>query len=630
MRIFISYSRADSEAAESIAATLRQAGHRVFFDTESMQASDDYNRVIWAEIKKTDLFLFLISSNYIRPGSFALTELAFAEKRWPDPTYRVLPVELETIDLSQLPVYATICHILQPEGNLAAEVRAEVNRLNRRHRRGVLARAVATLAAVALVGALGWKVYTDYLSGAPARARVQLKSMGVDFEPDALADRIRAGDQLTIELFLTAGIEPLLNKDEVLSATLFTKHWSLAETLLDKGARPCCLVTAVEQEIPLPLFQRLLQGRLRKHELANGVGAAATLGRQDHLRLLLDQAEDTDRIAKAYRTAAYRKRIAVMKAIDADYPVDTKARGDALVAAANEQNNDIIEYLVSTELPDEAANEALLASASRNNLEAAKMLVPLMKEDTHVLAEAFLKVACRRPRGQPETMKSWLETLVPPTEQGKPYFAEAFRDNPTIVPFRCLIELGRTGQADNERMIEALRISVAAGIDPSSPFGKDERGGVAILVNRGASTEVIAALLELGADINHQSSDGSDALTTAAAAGHLEQLRFLLKKGIDAKRFGPRALRSGIKHPRVVKVLLNAGVDTETKGEDGSTPLIVAAKRPEAVDTLRLLLRAGAKVDAEDELGRTALDFARKDKNQEAIRLLTAAAKKKS
>ena len=76
MRVFLSYSRADTTTAEAVAANLKPAGHEVFFDRDSIKVADDFNRIIWGEIQKADLFVFLISPNSVRAGSYALTELA--------------------------------------------------------------------------------------------------------------------------------------------------------------------------------------------------------------------------------------------------------------------------------------------------------------------------------------------------------------------------------------------------------------------------------------------------------------------------------------------------------------------------------------------------------------------------
>jgi hypothetical protein len=61
VRIFISYSSAYRDTAESIAIRLRQDGHAVFFDRHSLQAAEEFDAGIRREIENADLFLFLIA-----------------------------------------------------------------------------------------------------------------------------------------------------------------------------------------------------------------------------------------------------------------------------------------------------------------------------------------------------------------------------------------------------------------------------------------------------------------------------------------------------------------------------------------------------------------------------------------
>jgi uncharacterized protein len=53
--------------------------------------------------------------------------------------------------------------------------------------------------------------------------------------------------------------------------------------------------------------------------------------------------------------------------------------------------------------------------------------------------------------------------------------------------------------------------------------------------------------------------------------------------------------------------LVKKGFDTDVVGYGGDSPLIAAARRPWGADAVRCLLSHGAKVDAQDSLGRTAL-----------------------
>lgn len=128
-RIFLSYAHEDFPIAEKVAQTLRAAGHTVFFDTQSLVGSDDFNARIRDAINASELFVFLVSRAALDAGSFTLTELRFARERWPGGAGTVLPVIIDKdLDLKDLPVYLASVHIFQPEGNIPAETANEVEK----------------------------------------------------------------------------------------------------------------------------------------------------------------------------------------------------------------------------------------------------------------------------------------------------------------------------------------------------------------------------------------------------------------------------------------------------------------------------------------------------------------------
>jgi ankyrin repeat protein len=69
------------------------------------------------------------------------------------------------------------------------------------------------------------------------------------------------------------------------------------------------------------------------------------------------------------------------------------------------------------------------------------------------------------------------------------------------------------------------------------------------------------------------------------------------------------AVKSRSCDPEVVKILLEANAEVNYTGAAGSTPLIDAAAIGHS-DTLKLLLDAGADVDAKDKDGYTGLRMA--------------------
>jgi hypothetical protein len=128
MRIFLSYASEYQEAAEEVSIALQGSGHEVFFDKASLQPGGDYRRRLREAIDESELFIFLISPESVAPDSFARTELAIASKKWKNPENHVLPVMLRETPLELVPAYLKAVTILEPEGDVAAQVSACVDK----------------------------------------------------------------------------------------------------------------------------------------------------------------------------------------------------------------------------------------------------------------------------------------------------------------------------------------------------------------------------------------------------------------------------------------------------------------------------------------------------------------------
>lgn len=152
MRLFLSYASEDVLAAQKIAAALQAAGHSVFFDKNDLKSGREYDTSIRNEINRADAYIFLVSGNSVAPGRYTLTELAFAEKRFPNPSGHVLPVMLESVEWARIPPYLTSVTILGLRGNGPAEVTAALADI--RLRRYSLRHLVAAAALSVVVGGL--------------------------------------------------------------------------------------------------------------------------------------------------------------------------------------------------------------------------------------------------------------------------------------------------------------------------------------------------------------------------------------------------------------------------------------------------------------------------------------------
>ena len=126
--------------------------------------------------------------------------------------------------------------------------------------------------------------------------------------------------------------------------------------------------------------------------------------------------------------------------------------------------------------------------------------------------------------------------------------------------------------------------------------------------------EMVKELLKRGASVDLPSSDGSTALMSAAYLGHLSILSLLLQHSADPdlhtnKNGTALMMAATTGQEACVQALLLAKANIDGRDEDGRTALMMAAGfGPEAC--VQALLRATADTELLDHSGRTALQWA--------------------
>lgn len=154
LSVFVSYSHAQRALGEEIAQALKNAGHTVFFDRDSLPASADYNDRIRDAIDRSDRMVFLASKDSLAPGRFTLTELQFAKERWPSPAGKVMTVMADsTTQIGDLPVYLRSVSVMDITGNATAEVVAAVNKTRAT---GRVCKSVTALGGLAAAAGAAW------------------------------------------------------------------------------------------------------------------------------------------------------------------------------------------------------------------------------------------------------------------------------------------------------------------------------------------------------------------------------------------------------------------------------------------------------------------------------------------
>jgi hypothetical protein len=153
-RVFIAHSKQDHQTlAYELAIKLRTQDLEAFYDDDSLPRGEAYDELIRKAIECANVFVFLAGRHSVTQGSYALTELEIAKRRWSNPSGRVLPVILTGTDMSQLDPYLREgVTVLKPRGNVATEAAAEVQEMLAKQRSAVLALFIA--GAVLLTGTL--------------------------------------------------------------------------------------------------------------------------------------------------------------------------------------------------------------------------------------------------------------------------------------------------------------------------------------------------------------------------------------------------------------------------------------------------------------------------------------------
>ena len=156
MRVFLSYASEQRPLAEHLCRLLESEGLDVFFDREDLAAGDAYGARIRKSVERSHLFVFLVSHDSIARQSYARTELAIVETVPPRRRPQILPVLVEPVDLEQLPALVKPVTLLEPQGNLPAEVAARIGDVRQALKRRRLKQIAAAVAVSIVAGTIWW------------------------------------------------------------------------------------------------------------------------------------------------------------------------------------------------------------------------------------------------------------------------------------------------------------------------------------------------------------------------------------------------------------------------------------------------------------------------------------------
>ncbi|MGF6937192.1 ankyrin repeat protein [Paraburkholderia sp. UCT70] len=172
--------------------------------------------------------------------------------------------------------------------------------------------------------------------------------------------------------------------------------------------------------------------------------------------------------------------------------------------------------------------------------------------------------------------------------------------------------------------VDGVNKLLAKGMDPNSV---DNQGiPVLVIAAREKSDKVAAALLaNPKTDIEIQDKAGENALMMASLVGDLNFVNLLIAKDaeVNKKGWAPLHYAAANGHDDIVKVLLDHSAYVDAGSPNGTTPLMMAA-RGGHVSTVKLLLDNGADLSVKNQIGMTALDFAKTYKEPDVVEGLTA------
>jgi len=134
----------------------------------------------------------------------------------------------------------------------------------------------------------------------------------------------------------------------------------------------------------------------------------------------------------------------------------------------------------------------------------------------------------------------------------------------------------------------------------------------------------VRILLELGADPDPLDEEGESRLILAARNGHAELLRALLDGGAQVHHQDNRGRTAlwNAATPEIVALLLERGADPDLPDAQGETPLH-AAVREGRTEVVRLLVAHVKEINARGPDGKSALTLAREKGDAETVRILT-------
>lgn len=146
------------------------------------------------------------------------------------------------------------------------------------------------------------------------------------------------------------------------------------------------------------------------------------------------------------------------------------------------------------------------------------------------------------------------------------------------------------------------------------------------------SSKMVVALINAGADINQEDSNGQTVLHYLLNS-EIDDMAFLVKElidseadvnAVDSSRMTPLHIAALHGHSNIVKILILADAKINSRDNDGDTPLHIASEYGYS-EVVAALIESEARINITNDLGSTPLSLAKEMKYPEIVEMLVHA-----
>ena len=183
----------------------------------------------------------------------------------------------------------------------------------------------------------------------------------------------------------------------------------------------------------------------------------------------------------------------------------------------------------------------------------------------------------------------------------------------------------RALQFDDLKVVSSL---LNRGFDPNTVNLDAEPALIAAL--REGSIKTFEALVKHPKiNLNVKNQHGESALMLASLKGHLPMAKLLIQREADINHPGWTALHYAASggHTEIIRLLLDESAYIDAESPNGTTPLMMAARYGNS-KAVQLLIEQGSDIQLKNQLGLSAIDFAKQGNRPDSLALIEAALNK--